>query len=56
MKLKMFDFIKQITDNLMLDISIKKVLDRQSVFRIGYRRCLEICNLYFSVFKFVSDS
>ena len=40
LKLMMFDFVEQIKDDLMLDVSIKKVLNKQRVFIIEFQPML----------------
>ncbi len=52
LKLIMFDFVLQVKRDLTLDISIKKVLDRQRVFIINSSYALELVD-YIS--EFISE-
>lgn len=52
LKLIMFDFVERIKDDLMLDISIKKILNKQRVFMIDSNHVLELVN-YIS--KFIDE-
>lgn len=52
LKLIMLDFVEWIKDDLMLDISTKKVLDKQRVFMIDLDHVLELIK-YIS--EFISD-
>lgn len=52
LKLMMFDFVEQIKDDLMLDISIKKVLNKQRVFMIDPAHALELANY---ILEFVNE-
>lgn len=52
LKLMMFDFVEQIKDDLMLDISIKKVLNKQRVFMIDSAHALELANY---ILEFVNE-
>ena len=47
-----FDFVEQIKDDLMLDISIKKVLNKQSVFMIDPAHALELASY---ILEFVNE-
>lgn len=52
LKLMMFDFVEQIKDDLMLDISIKKVLNKQRVFMIDPAHALELASY---ILEFVNE-
>lgn len=43
-KLMMFNFIEQLKDELMLDVSIKKVLNNQRIFIVESVNALELVN------------
>lgn len=52
LKLMMFDFVERIKDDLMPDISIKRVLHKQRVFMIDSDHALELAN---HILEFVNE-
>ena len=52
LKLIMFDFAERVKDDLMLDISTKKVSDKQRVFMIDSDHVLELVNY---ILEFISE-
>lgn len=52
LKLIMFDFVAQVKRDLMLDVSIKKVLGKQRVFVINSSNALELVDY---ILEFISE-